>query len=40
MLRAGLDLRDVFSKGLQRDETFTTLVGEALGTRPPWIPGR
>lgn len=29
MLRAGLDLRDVFSKGLQRDETFTTLVGEA-----------
>ncbi|NTV04184.1 hypothetical protein HGA89_04610, partial [bacterium] len=24
------DLRDVFSKGLQRDETFTTLVGEAL----------
>jgi len=30
MLRAGLDLRDVFSKGLQRDETFTTLVGEVL----------
>ena len=30
MLRAGLDLRDVYSKGLQRDETFTTLVGEAI----------
>jgi hypothetical protein len=30
MLRAGLDLRDVHSKGLMRDETFTTVVGEAI----------
>lgn len=30
MVRAGLDLRDVYSKGLLRDETYTTLVGEAI----------
>ena len=30
LVRAGLDRRDVRSKGLQRDETFTTLVAETV----------